>query len=61
MRHTFFLILISIVYLNQLQAQVSAPDKHKEQKFQENTVMGEAYQKLWNPAVQARLWNPGQD
>jgi GH35 family endo-1,4-beta-xylanase len=55
MRHTFFLILISIVYLNQLQAQVSAPDKQKEQKFQENTVMGEAYQKLWNPAVQARI------
>ena len=55
MRRIFFLILISIFCLNQIYAQVTTSNKQKEQKFQGNTVMSEAYQKLWNPAVQAKI------
>jgi len=55
MRRIIFQILISIFCLCQLQAQVSKPNKQKEQDFQGSTVMSEAYQKFWNPDVQLKI------
>ncbi|MDP2338978.1 MAG: endo-1,4-beta-xylanase [Bacteroidota bacterium] len=58
MRRKIFLCLISIFCLNQLHAQMSESDKQQGQKAQETKeikVMSEAYWKLWNPEVQAKI------
>ena len=55
MRSKIFLCIISIFCLNLLQAQVSGSNKQQEQKAQGSSVMSEAYWKLWNPEVQAKI------
>jgi GH35 family endo-1,4-beta-xylanase len=55
MRHEIFLILLSIFYLSQIQAQVSKSNEQKEQNSQESKVMSEAYQKFWNQEFQLKV------
>lgn len=55
MRRTILICLISVVCLNHLPAQVSNPNKQKGQEALDKSVMSEAYWKLWNPDVQAKI------
>lgn len=55
MKRTICLCLISIFYLNHLQAQVSKSNKQKELKAQASRVMGEGYLKLWNAELQTKI------
>lgn len=55
MRRKISICLISILCLNQLQAQVHKTNKPSGPKTPENSVMSEAYRNLWNPEVQAKI------
>ncbi len=58
MRRNFSLFFILILCLNQLSAQVSESDKQqglRANRVEESKVMSEAYWKLWNQEVQAKI------
>lgn len=57
-KRNFSLFFVLILCLNQLSAQVSESDKQQELRasgVEESKVMSEAYWKLWNQEVQAKI------